>query len=313
MKRALIVGIDHYPRAPLTGCIHDALAVGELLQRNEDGSPNFSCKLLLSSETRITTARLYEEIEILLENPADIALLYFAGHGTENLLDGYLVSQDARHYEEGVSFSRIIRQVNKSSCREVIAIVDACHSGRMGSADGSTATQLREGVGILSGTLRHQAAKERNNQGVFTKILTEAMSGGAADLLGNVSLASIYTYVDQLLSPWEQRPMFKAHLSRMSSLRKCKSRISHQKLTQLYNLFESVDFQLPLSPEFEPSASPENPEKEAIFAFLQRCRSLGLVDPVDYDHLYDAAMSSGFCRLTAQGAYMWQRVEKGLL
>jgi hypothetical protein len=46
MKRALVVGIDDYPRNPLSGCINDAVAVANTLEKNGDGSPNFSVILL---------------------------------------------------------------------------------------------------------------------------------------------------------------------------------------------------------------------------------------------------------------------------
>jgi hypothetical protein len=37
MKLALIVGIDHCERAPLGGCVNDAIAIEEALSRNRDG------------------------------------------------------------------------------------------------------------------------------------------------------------------------------------------------------------------------------------------------------------------------------------
>lgn len=42
MKKALVVGIDHYDRTSgLTGCVNDALAVKDMLQRHADSSINF--------------------------------------------------------------------------------------------------------------------------------------------------------------------------------------------------------------------------------------------------------------------------------
>jgi hypothetical protein len=45
MKRALIIGIDDYPTAPLSGCVNDADAIANTIERNGDGSPNFSVHL----------------------------------------------------------------------------------------------------------------------------------------------------------------------------------------------------------------------------------------------------------------------------
>ena len=47
MRRALIVGIDDYPKAPLTGCVNDATAIAGLVEAHgDDGSPNFAVRLL---------------------------------------------------------------------------------------------------------------------------------------------------------------------------------------------------------------------------------------------------------------------------
>ena len=48
MRRALCVGIDDYPGAPLQGCVNDATAMERLLSRDEDGSLNFDTMLLTS-------------------------------------------------------------------------------------------------------------------------------------------------------------------------------------------------------------------------------------------------------------------------
>ena len=82
MRRALIVGINHYKGGPLDGCINDAYHMHEVLSRNEDGSVNFDCKLMLSKDEsygkRITVTRLKKEIFNLLHQEAEIAILYFA-------------------------------------------------------------------------------------------------------------------------------------------------------------------------------------------------------------------------------------------
>ena len=42
MRKALVVGIDDYPNAPLTGCVNDAEKIAALLKTNGDGKPNFA-------------------------------------------------------------------------------------------------------------------------------------------------------------------------------------------------------------------------------------------------------------------------------
>lgn len=50
-------------------------------------------------------------------------------------------------------------------------------------------------------------------------------------------------------------------------------------------------------------------ENVAIFKNLQKFQSVGLVMPVDVDHMYFAAMNSKSCRLTALGYHYWRLVK----
>ena len=48
MRKALIVGIDHYAKInPLSGCVNDAHAVKSVLERHANGSVNFATPLML--------------------------------------------------------------------------------------------------------------------------------------------------------------------------------------------------------------------------------------------------------------------------
>src|SRR5918995_2798331 len=122
MRRALCVGIDHYPQAPLNGCVNDAEAIERLLSRDEDGSLNFDTMLLTSDRETVTRACLRERIKSLLADPADVALLYFSGHGTENDLGGYLVTSDADAYDEGVWLTEVLTWANESRAGETVVI-----------------------------------------------------------------------------------------------------------------------------------------------------------------------------------------------
>ena len=81
MKKALVIGIDDYATCPLSGCVNDAEAIAQLLERNGDGSPNFSVKLVTSDNETVTSALMDEVIGELFKGDADTALLFFAGHG----------------------------------------------------------------------------------------------------------------------------------------------------------------------------------------------------------------------------------------
>ena len=77
-RKALVVGIDEYASTPLYGCVADAKAVVEVLEKNGDGSPNFSIHLETNVESPFV---LKQMIEDCFSGEPEIALLYFAGHG----------------------------------------------------------------------------------------------------------------------------------------------------------------------------------------------------------------------------------------
>jgi uncharacterized caspase-like protein len=314
MRRALLVGINDYPSAPLAGCVNDAQSMEALLRRHDDGSVNFDTQLLTSDEQTVTRTRLRQAIEELFSDPAEVALLYFSGHGTENDLGGYLVTTDAAMYDEGVALSDVLALANRAShIAEVAIIIDSCHSGWLGivPAVDNTHASLREGLSILSASRSSQASMEQDESGVFTELVCSALDGGAADILGNVSVASIYAYVDQALGAWDQRPLFKSHVSRMLSLRTAKPAIDIAILRRLPEWFDSDDAKFPLSPRHEHTAKPQDSEAEETFRCLQRCNRVKLVEPIDEEDMYFAAINSTGCRLTALGRFYRRLAEDG--
>src|SRR3954453_5565321 len=210
MRRALLVGINHYESAPLSGCIDDARRMERLLRRHDDGGVNFDTHLLTSDREVVTRARLRESIENLFADPTDVALLYFSGHGTENDLGGYLVTTDADAYDEGVWLTEVLTYANRARhVAEIVIIVDSCHSGSLGAvpAADNTHAELREGLSILTASRASQVSMEEGESGVFTALVCAALAGGAADILGHVTVAGVYAYVDQALGAWDQRPL----------------------------------------------------------------------------------------------------------
>lgn len=207
VKLALLVGIDDYPTAPLAGCINDATRMYDLLHRHHDDSPNFECRKLLAPDEKVTRSTLKQAVEKLFERQADVALFFFAGHGTVNNLGGYLVTQDARKYDEGLSMADVLTMANNSPARERIIILDCCHSGAMGQlpAVNNNAAMLKEGVSVLSACRESEVSVEKCGGGLFTSLVSDALAGGAANVCGKVTIAGIYAYVDEALGGWDQQ------------------------------------------------------------------------------------------------------------
>ncbi len=288
-----------------------------LLAKHADGSPNFDCRSLTAPPDAVGRKELRNAIVDLLAHEADVALFHFSGHGMIKDLGGYLVTQDAEQYDEGVEMDEVVEWANEATkrIREVIVLLDCCHSGAIGSPPPGTGKvlTLKEGVSVLAATRQSQPAIEEGGGGIFTSLVLDALRGGAADIRGNVSIAAVYSYVDQSLGAWDQRPMFRAHVSRMLPLRRCEPPIDLELLRLLPEYFESPQAEHLLDPSYEPDAKPRNRENEKIFSHLQRLRAVRLVVPVGEEHMYYAAMNSKSCKLTPLGQFYWRLASEGRL
>ena len=326
-KAALLVGIDDYRSSPLAGCVNDVDAIETLLSRNEDGSPNFHCAAVVaprgagSNPDKVTRSKLREELRTIFARRVDMALFYFSGHGMVTPRGGILVTQDAAREDEGVTMAEIVEAANQSDIEQITIIVDACFSGRLGAVTGIPENHivLNEGVAILAASCPDETAMERAGRGIFTSLVCGALEGGASDVMGEVTSASIYAYAEQALGPLDQRPMYKANVARLSPLRTCRPFVAHERLRGLKDYFPTANHLFQLDPAFEPDHSQHPPgtvpdaAKEAIFHDLQKFRAARLLVPVGEEHMFYAAIRSRACQLTALGRYYWKRARDGLL
>jgi len=321
MRKALIVGIDHYNKGNcLHGCVNDANAIMEVLERNSDGSINFSINKMLARDpsSGISKKELKNNVTELFKYDVEIALLYFSGHGYIENNTGYLITSDVEYGDDGLSMDEILKIVNGSSAKNKIVILDCCHAGAIGTSslvkDNSI---LSEGSTFLTASESNQYSMENGGHGVFTTLLVDALCGGAANLVGDITPGSVYAHIDQALGPWQQRPIFKTNVKSFISLRKVTPPVELNELRQIVKLFHDKDFVFPLDPSYEPERcghEGENVpqpilENNKKFATLQIYNRINLVVPVDAPHMWHAAMNSKACKLTALGKHYWQLVK----
>lgn len=313
MRRALLVGINDYKVAPLQGSVNDAQSIGDVLARHEEGSPNFDCKYLISSKELVGRRELSESIKDLFATEADIAIFYFSGHGHLDIPGGYLMPQDTTSYSDGYPMRDLLAHATKSPVREIVVILDCCYSGAFGNLTeaGGEQSLLREGIAVLAASRSTESSMEIGAGGVFTNLVCSALRGGAADVLGRVTVGSIYAYVDMALSAWDQRPVFKANLSKFTPLRQCEPHVDAAILRLLPTYFDRPDTELQLDPSYEPDREPKNEKNERTFAHLQKLRDGRLLVPVGEKHLYYAAVNSKACKLTSLGRFYWELAKQG--
>src|ERR1700728_4174531 len=158
---ALIVGIDNYPDPvpSLRGCVNDAKAFREVLERRYGVPPTQIVSLIDGDATREAVIRGSRE-HLTKAQAGDIAVFFYAGHGSQeppsNLFiaiepDGKnetLVCYDSRT-SEGYDLvdkdvATLIHQVAAGGARLTL-ILDSCHSGSADRAVGDE-EQIPRGV-----------------------------------------------------------------------------------------------------------------------------------------------------------------------
>lgn len=324
MRVALIVGIDFYQHgSPLFGCANDANSVNDILERNGDGTPNFECKLIVARDSKSGVLRedLKDEIKRLFEIDAEVALLYFAGHGHIESSGGYLLTSDASRGDGGVSLAEIFEYANNSGARNKLVFLDSCHSGiAAASPSRRDVATLSEGLTVLTASTAEQYASEEDGQGVFSALLVDALSGTAANLTGDITPGAVYAHIDQSLGGFDQRPVFKTNVKKFVSLRHVAPPISRENIRKIPEYFPASDHEFSLDPSFEPEIkgrdpgmAPPDEENVKDFLVLQQLNRVNLVVPVgaSMPNMWHAAMESKSCRLTALGDHYRRLVEKG--
>lgn len=321
MRRALLVGLDDYSNSPLAGCVNDATDLYQLLELNEDGTKNFDVKLVTGG-TNGYLANLKASTRELFGSRADVALFYFSGHGTVTHGQAYICPLDSSNDAPGLRLEDLVEWADHSAniIPNRIIILDCCFAGNAGNralfSETISKALLGHGTTILTASreneLSSECLTENGIHGIFTYLMLDALRGGAADILGRITPAGIYSHVDQSLGSWDQRPLFKTHVDSFLVLRTTKAKVSIDVLRMLPTYFPTPDSHYSLTPEHEHSDSDGNPRTDGNsklqqeFLDLQFCNRVGLVAPVDEPHMYWAAMHSKSCKLTALGKHYWR-------
>lgn len=330
MRKALIVGIDHYAQiGNLSGCVNDAYSVKTALERNADGTLNFSAPQALTGTSPAQSVRkkdLKDSVRKLFADDSEIALFYFAGHGYIEDTGGFLCASDSETGDDGLALSEIMTLANISKARNKVIILDSCHSGVAGNSTmAASLAEISNGVTIMTASTADQNAYETpsGGAGVFTSLFVDALNGSAANLVGDITPGSVYAHIDQSLGPWAQRPVFKTNVKTFVSLRKAEPPIPLADLQALTKHFPTSDFGFCLDPSFEPerfeqqrqdpAIPPPDPVNTATFSVLQKYVKVNLVRPVGAPHMWHAAMQSKSCELTVLGQHYWNLVNKELI
>ena len=325
-RRALMVGIDAYEDFNDLGtCVADATAMQELLERNADGSPNYSCRLMVyghdSKTPQVTRPRLREACQELFDYTSDV-LLYFSGHGSLTKVGGYLCTCESEADDWGIPMQEIVDLACSSPARDILIILDCCHAGAIGNpaflgrhGDRNPLAVMRENMTVIASSRASESSVEAGEHSLFTASVLDALDGGAADHMGWVTAQSIYAFVDRGFGAWVQRPVYKSHATDLTIVRQCAPLIERLKLHKLVTLFPEVDDKIQLDPEYEPEDEqgnvhePVNHEKVRLAKLFKEYRDVGLLKSTSGEQLFWVAKHSGTLELTLRGREYWRLVK----
>lgn len=314
-KGALLVGINRFQHMPnLTCCEDDATEMARLLNRDWNRTKNYDCELLTSKEEPVTEEKLRQAIKGLFnELRGGDALFYMSSHGIKAEDGGYLFAEDTPEDGPGYPMAELLNEANSAGVGSILLILDCCSSGELGNTGGAEnkpQATIAEGVTILTASSEKQRSEEGLDHSLFTELVLSALEGGAANVRGEVTAAAVYGYVEQSLSFFQQRPMYKSHARSLSPIRMCEPRVSDDVLLEIPALFTAPFTKVQMDPTFEKSLTDVCiPDNVARFRQYKRLQTASLLATEDNMDLYDIALESKTIFLTPLGQFYWRQVK----
>jgi|SRR5271166_154839 len=222
-ERALVIGISNYPPPipRLPAVANDVREMATLLGSDKGQFP--AQNILRLSDGEATSQKVIEAIETTFAKvqPDDSVFAYMAGHG--EVVDGeYFFLAHNTNVQDipstGVRLKKIKEVFDASPSQRAFLWLDFCHSGGIIPRDLVTepddevvisrALQVVQGQGklIIAASTPEQKAYEFGAHGLFTEALLAGLKGEAANK-GEVTVNSLYDYIDKRMGTDRQRPM----------------------------------------------------------------------------------------------------------
>ncbi len=223
---ALLIGISKYQKLPDSQWLQYAHADAEtfhkhLLSPRGGGLPEQDAVLLVNEKA--TTAAIRNAVQTFLKNRAgkeDTVLVFFAAHGiveTAGSKQAFIVSHDSDPQDlAGTALPmadvQALLQDKLASVKRVVAFVDVCRSGTIGTIKSSTVNasveRLAEAEGEIFGLMAsrpkefsYEGPQFGGGHGAFSHALIKGLAG-AADKNGDkvVNVTEIIDYVRETVA-----------------------------------------------------------------------------------------------------------------
>ncbi len=224
-ERALVIGISDYPQPirPLPAVANDVREMATLLGSHQGQFPAKNVRSLADGEATHQGVLKAIESTFCGVQADDAVFAYLAGHGAVQNDKYYFVAHDTnpdKLHSMGVPLKKIKEAFDSSPSQRAFLWLDFCHSGGIiprdleGVPDDrdviSRALEVVQGQGklIIAACTPSQSAWESAavGHGLFTDALLRGLKGEAANK-GEVTINSLYDYIDKRMGSDRQRPM----------------------------------------------------------------------------------------------------------
>ena len=258
-RDALIVGINQYQALPeLKAPAEDAEAVSARLQTQGEFRVQRMPEVIKNKQAIVghrsgVTAAALEAALIQLFKPKgknipNTAVFYFSGHGLQReagIQEGYLATSDTNPGmgNFGISLNWLRRLLQQSPVRQIVVILDCCHSGELLTFKDAD-PGARPGIDrlFMAASREYESAYEaiEGKHSVFTQALLSGLNPYQQDG-GKVSSYSLTEHISQQLRGELQQPLFESSgseivLTRVSGLKAAFSKTPISTFTRLKQL-----------------------------------------------------------------------------
>ncbi len=212
-RYALCVGIRTYTNLRNRSIRYAGDDARAIAQRLEGSLPDSFEVTLLTEPAQTSKAALNEAVEHLLSAPdrqaEDLAVLYFSCHGDLSAPEETfcLLSSDAAAHPDGgfepatfIGISDLARWFSQARMRNIVLLLDVCHSGGAGVALRHFTLNLSAGPNyfIIGGARLDQKARQSSQlrQGMFTHCLLRAFEQPPVKE-GWLTISQVHTFVSE--------------------------------------------------------------------------------------------------------------------
>lgn len=219
-RRAVLIGNGVFPRAdgsltPLAAPAHDVGVLAGILS-DADLCRFEAPQRLVDADATTVKKALLRALETA--GPADLVVIYYAGHGKLDGAQLYLCANDTEPEAlaaTSISIRDIHHFVGRSACRQVVLILDCCFSGaaadefqtRGEMVDRITAAAApARGLYLLTSCGAYETALERGAgeegdvpYGLYTRALVDGIVSGEADVYrdGRITPLELARYLQE--------------------------------------------------------------------------------------------------------------------